>query len=122
MATFRVSATASQRLDEIFVYTRDTWGQDRAETYIRGLFACFERIARRDIVSRAISAEFGINGYYCRYERHYVYWRRLADGVVGIVTILHERMHQLDRFREDDEACLRTVKFMPEMNDPGQRE
>jgi toxin ParE1/3/4 len=25
----------------------------------------------------------------------------LADGAVGIVTILHERMHQIDRFRED---------------------
>ncbi len=103
VAAFRVSATASQRLDEIFVHTRDTWRQDQAETHIRGLFACFERIARHDIVSRAIPAEFGLNGYYCRHERHYVYWRRLGDGAVGIVTILHERMHQLDRFREDEE-------------------
>lgn len=30
-----------------------------------------------------------------------VYWRRLSNGDVGIVTILHERMHQMDRFRED---------------------
>jgi len=104
VVAFRVSATASQRLDEIFVYTRDTWGQDQADAYIRGLFGCFERIARHDIVSRAIPAEFGINGFYCRYERHYVYWRKLADGAVGIVTILHERMHQLTRFREDGEA------------------
>jgi toxin ParE1/3/4 len=103
-ATFRVSPTASQRLDEIFVYTRDTWGQDQAETYIRGLFACFERITRHDIVSRAIPAAFGVSGYYCRYEHHYVYWRRLGDGAVGIVTILHERMHRLGRFREDDEV------------------
>lgn len=70
--------------------------------YIRGLFTCFERIAAREFVSRAIPAEFGVDGFYCRYERHYVYWRRLNDGAVGIVTILHERMHQLDRFREDD--------------------
>ena len=25
----------------------------------------------------------------------------LADGTVGIVTILHERMHQIERFRDD---------------------
>ena len=25
----------------------------------------------------------------------------LADGDVGIVTVLHERMHQMERFRDD---------------------
>jgi len=29
------------------------------------------------------------------------YWRRLSNGDVGIVTILHERMHQIDRLRDD---------------------
>ncbi|WEJ98118.1 MAG: type II toxin-antitoxin system RelE/ParE family toxin [Candidatus Sphingomonas phytovorans] len=101
MASFRVSATANQRLDEIFAYTYDTWGQNQAGAYIRSLFACFERIATRDIASRAIPAEFEVEGFYCRHERHYVYWRRLSDGAVGIVTILHERMHQLDRLRQD---------------------
>jgi toxin ParE1/3/4 len=104
MTAFRVSAIAAQRLDEIFVYTVDTWGQEQAEIYIRGLFTCFDRIARRELLWRAIPAEFGVDGYYCRFERHYVYWRFLANGDVGIVTILHERMHQMDRFREDDGA------------------
>ena len=36
-----------------------------------------------------------------RYERHFVCWRRLPNDGIGIVTILHERMHQIDRFRED---------------------
>ncbi len=102
MTSFRVSAVASQRLDEIFSYTRDTWGEDQAEAYLRGLFACFERIATREAVSRAIPAEFGVSGYYCRCDHHYIYWRRLSDEAVGIVTILHERMHQLDRFRDDN--------------------
>ena len=48
-----------------------------------------------------VPAEFGVEGYVCRYERHVIYWRRLSNGDVGIVTILHERMHQVDRFRED---------------------
>ena len=29
------------------------------------------------------------------------YWRRLSNGDVGIVMILHERMHQIDRLRDD---------------------
>jgi plasmid stabilization system protein ParE len=49
----------------------------------------------------AETQEFGVQGYFFRYERHFVYWRRLGNGDIGIVTILHERMHQIDRFRED---------------------
>ncbi|MGF7151517.1 toxin ParE1/3/4 [Sphingomonas zeicaulis] len=98
---FRVSTIASGRIDEIYAYTRSRWGEDQAEAYIRGLFDCFDRIAARDIIWRAIPAEFEIDGHYARYQHHYIYWRLLSDGAVGIVTILHERMHQLDRFRED---------------------
>jgi hypothetical protein len=29
-----------------------------------------------------------------------VYRKRLANGDIGIVTILHERMHQIERFRD----------------------
>lgn len=101
MAGFRISQRAGHRLDEIYVYTRDLWDEAQAERYIRGLFARFDEIPAQRVPWRAIPAEFGVDGYYCRHERHFIYWRLLADGMVGIVTILHERMHQLDRFRDD---------------------
>lgn len=101
MATFRVQSRAGRRLDEIYIYTRDAWGEEQAARYVRGLFACFDEIACRNIPWRVIPAEFGVDGFYCRHEHHYIYWRLLSDGAVGIVTVLHERMHQLDRFRED---------------------
>lgn len=104
MAGFRISAIASARLDEIFAYSRDAWGEARADAYIRGLFDCFISIARGKAPARPVPAEFGIDGHYCRYQRHYVYWRRLSDNHIGIVTILHERMHQTDRFRDDIES------------------
>jgi toxin ParE1/3/4 len=88
-------------VDEIFVYSRDTWGDEQAERYVRGLFAKFEDVAARRAPWRQIPAEFGIDGYFCRYERHFIYWRVLEGGSVGMATVLHERMHQLDRFRED---------------------
>jgi plasmid stabilization system protein ParE len=65
------------------------------------LFDAFEGIETHRTPSRPIPAEFGIEGYFFRYERHVVYWRRLSNGDIGIVTILHERMHQIDRFRDD---------------------
>ena len=101
MIGIRVQDGASHRLDEIYSYGCETWGEDQAERYLRGLFERFEAIAARRFPWRAIPAEFGVGGYVCRYEKHYIYWKLLGDDTVGIVTILHERMHQIDRFRED---------------------
>jgi toxin ParE1/3/4 len=101
MAAVRIQEAASHRLDEIYRYTRERWGVEQADRYITGLFAAFDRIETRGVTSKPVPAEFGVDGYFFRYERHFVYWRRLSNGDIGIVTILHERMHQIDRFRED---------------------
>ena len=101
MNRFRISDQASHRLDEIYIYTERKWGAAQAETCIRGLFNRFKAIAAREFPWRPIPAEFGVDGYLCRHERHVIYWKRLNDGSVGIVTILHDRMHQIERFRED---------------------
>lgn len=97
----RVQESASYRLDEIYRYTRDRWGARQSNRYTTGLFEAFDGIETRKTKSRPIPAEFGIEGYFFRYEQHFVYWRRLSNGDIGIVTILHERMHQIDHFRED---------------------
>lgn len=97
----RVQEAASLRLDDIYRYTRDRWGEAQADRYITGMFEAFDRIEAHGVVSRTIPAEFGVEGFFFRYEHHFVYWRRLSDGDIGIVAILHERMHQIDRFKED---------------------
>lgn len=97
----RVQEAASYRLDEIYRYTRDHWGPQQADRYITGLFEAFGGIESRRTLSRPIPAEFDLDGYFSRYERHFIYWRRLSNNDIGIATILHTRMHQIDRFRED---------------------
>jgi plasmid stabilization system protein ParE len=97
----RVQESASCRLDEIYRYTRDRWDEQQAERYIAGMFEAFDGIRTRKTLSKPIPAEFGVAGFFFRYERHFVYWRQLSDGDIGIVTILHERMHQSERLRED---------------------
>lgn len=101
MAVVRIQAAASHRIDEIYRFTRDRWGTEQADRYVTGLFEAFGKIETRGVMSKPIPAEFGVDGYFLRYERHFVYWRRLSHGGIGIVTILHERMHQIDRFRDD---------------------
>ena len=97
----RVQEAASLRLDEIYRDTRYRWGADQADRYITNLFAAFNMIDRHGVASRPIPAEFGVEGFYFRHEHHFLYWRRLSEGDIVIVTILHERMHQTDRFRDD---------------------
>jgi plasmid stabilization system protein ParE len=101
LAAVRIQTAASHRLDEIYRYTRGRWGAKQADRYITGLFEAFDKIEAHGVVSRPVPAEFGVEGYFFRYKRHVVYWRRLSNGDIGIVTILHERMHQIERFRED---------------------
>lgn len=88
-------------MDEIYRYTRERWGEAQAKRYITGLFDAFDRIDSQGVASRPVPAEFGVQGYFFRYESHFVYWRRLSNGDIGIVTILHERMHLIERLRED---------------------
>lgn len=100
-ANIRIQDAASYRLDEIYRYTRNRWGTQQADRYITGLFDACDGVADHRTLSRPVPAEFGIEGYFFRYEHHFVYWRWLSNGDIGVVTILHERMHQIDRFRED---------------------
>lgn len=101
MTAVRVQGSAALRIDEIHRYSRERWGRARADAHISGLFDAFERIAEGGVVSRPVPAEFGVSGYYFRHEKHFVYWKWLTNGDVGIVTVLHERMHQFDRFQKD---------------------
>ncbi len=101
MTQFLVQHSASYRIDEIYRYTREKWGTAQAESYIMGLFAAFEKIDTHELLSRPIPAEFGVNGFFFRYQKHFVYWKYLSNDTVGIVTILHERMHQIERFKDD---------------------
>ncbi|MHA7879085.1 MAG: type II toxin-antitoxin system RelE/ParE family toxin [Saccharospirillum sp.] len=101
MADYRVQRSAAARLREIFRYTNEQWGEAQARLYIEGLFNRFQEIADGEALSHPVPAEFEVNGYYSRYQKHVIYWKTLRSGHIGIVTVLHERMHQMDRFRED---------------------
>ena len=101
MTQFLVQTAASYRIDEIYRYTLGKWGAAKAKEYIAGLFDAFEKIETHEIFSRPIPAEFDVDGFFFRYEEHFVYWKYLSNGAVGIVTILHERMHQIERFKDD---------------------
>ncbi len=103
MTRVRVQRAAALRIEEIYRYSRERWGEAQAESYVTGLFEAFDDIATGAVASRPVPAEFGVEGYVFRYRRHFIYWKTLSDGAIGIVTVLHERMHRVERFQEDRE-------------------
>ncbi|MBT3195432.1 MAG: type II toxin-antitoxin system RelE/ParE family toxin [Candidatus Ruthia sp.] len=96
-----VQNSASLKIDEIYRYTIKTWGKKQAKIYINGLFESFNNIGSNLVVSYPMPADFGIDGFYLRYEKHYIYWKYLDNGDIGIVTVLHERMHQIKQFNQE---------------------
>jgi len=98
---YKVLKATATRLDNIYQYTCQQWGQAQAEQYIKGLFNHFEALAKGEIAIKPIPAEFGVQGFVSCYQHHLVYSKPLSTGRVGIVTVLHERMHQIERFNDD---------------------
>ena len=99
----RVLDRAAATIDDLYRYAVEHWGVNQADHYLRGLFDAFEGIETGATVSRPIPAAFGVNGFYFRYQRHIVYWKRLGNDDIGIAAILHERMHQSARLKEEFE-------------------
>lgn len=100
MTDYLLFDEARFRLDEILDYTHGQWGDAQAVCYLDGMLARFQAIADREVPWRRIPAEFGTDGYVCRHGHHFIYWKVMDDGAVGIVTILHERMQQMDLLRD----------------------
>ncbi|PCI73025.1 MAG: plasmid stabilization protein [Gammaproteobacteria bacterium] len=99
MANYLVQKAASFRLDEIYQYSLNQWGEKKAKVYISELFDTFSTIEKNKLLSRSIPSEFSVRGYYYQHKKHFVYWKYLKSGEIGIVTILHQRMHQLKHFK-----------------------
>ena len=96
-ATYWLSPAAEQSLDDIFEYTCVRWDEEQAKRYVGALFDLFEAIASGQEKGRMIQAEYGMTGSYAQCGKHFVYWKRTADGRIAIAEVLHERMNAGDR-------------------------
>ena len=102
---FYPAANATQ--DRIWRDTAETWGEDQAASYILGLHAHLEKLCRTRAIWRALPSDLvlpsGIEGsvYVSRYRRHYLFFRELPSGKIGVMSILHERMDVPARLVEE---------------------
>ena len=99
----KIYHAAKERLIDIWDYTEQTWGEEQADKYVRGLIeaihaAVGKRHRWRRLKDEAVSGVFGI-----RFQHHYVFFRELSDGTLGVISVLHEKMDIPARLREDSE-------------------
>lgn len=65
------------------------------------------KVAEKRLSWRELPEMQGTSLYFVRYERHYVFFRELSGGVIGVISILHESMDLPRRLKEDLEARWR---------------
>ncbi|ENN85340.1 hypothetical protein RHSP_53488 [Rhizobium freirei PRF 81] len=107
MPAYRFYPRADAAQDKIWRDTVEKWGEAQAVTYIRGLHAHLQLLTKdrhlwRRLPQRlAVPADVKREAYFSRYEHHYVFFRILNNGDLGVMSILHERMDMAVRLKED---------------------
>lgn len=107
MVGYRFFPRADAAQDKIWHDTVEAWGEKQAVTYITGLHAHLQRLCDDRAIWRklpqklAVPADVKREAYFSRYEHHYVFFRELDNGDLGVMSILHERMDVPVRLKED---------------------
>jgi plasmid stabilization system protein ParE len=107
MAAYRFYATADAAQDKIWHETVETWGEAQAISYITGLHAHILRLTKNKALWRrlprnlAVAPDVKKDAYFTHYERHYLFFRELENGDIGVISILHDRMDLPVRLAED---------------------
>lgn len=101
--TVKIHSVAREQILDIWAYTERTWGEEQADRYVRGLIdsihtAQSKRHQWRSVLDEALSGIFFI-----RYRHHFLFFRELSNGSLGVISILHENMDIPTRLKEDSQ-------------------
>ncbi len=107
MSGYLFYSPADVAQDRIWADTVKQWGEAQAVTYITGLHTHLQKLSEtrslwrklpRDLV---IPADLRTEAFFSRYERHFLFFRELPSGKIGIMAIVHDRMDIPVRLHED---------------------
>jgi toxin ParE1/3/4 len=91
VSRYLLSPAAQQDLREIWDYTCERWDADQAERYLRELQSAIERAAGNPRIGRACD-EIRPGYYKLAAGSHTLFYRVIADEVIDVVRVLHQRM------------------------------
>ena len=88
---YRISKQAIVDLNDIWVYTFHKWSKEQADRYYALIIGEIEFIADNFMIGK--SAEQTRKNYrYSKIKSHLIFYRKVENGIVEIVRILHQRM------------------------------
>ncbi|MEO0414413.1 MAG: type II toxin-antitoxin system RelE/ParE family toxin [Verrucomicrobiota bacterium] len=96
----RLLPAARERLTEIWEYTDEKWGEEQADAYLTGFFAHLDDISFKPHKWKRLKTKEHGAVYFSKYEHHFVFFRQISCGALGVITILHESMNLPDRVTE----------------------
>ncbi|MBY0619753.1 type II toxin-antitoxin system RelE/ParE family toxin [Sphingomonas ursincola] len=91
MKRWRLTRKARTDLADIWNYTADLWGVVQAERYIRQIETELTAASQGAALARPIDAFWRVKS-----GHHVCIFRKLSDGDIEVIRILHERM-DIDR-------------------------
>ena len=98
----RILPAAEERLIQIWDYTLEQWNEAQADAYIHALVEAAQKIPEQRRHWRRVPHKSLRGVWFVRFQHHYVFFRELKDGVIGVISILHEKMDIPARLKEDD--------------------
>jgi toxin ParE1/3/4 len=88
---YRISQQAIDDLNDIWVYTFNKWSKKQADRYYDLIVEEIKFIADNYLVGK--SAEQTRKNYrVTKIKSHLIFYRKIENGIVEIVRILHQRM------------------------------
>ena len=94
---------ARAQLAAIWRYTVPKWGVAQADKYVRGIHQLIKALPEKRYVWRVIARPDLGGVYYVSFQSHFIFFRELPQGGVGIISILHRSMHVPDHLLDDQE-------------------
>lgn len=99
-AQFRITSRAKADLRNIWHYTRESWSEEQADSYIRELYKRFEWLALRPRNGR--HRPDIAEGYYCFPQGRHLVFYLIHDGGIDIIGVPHKAMDIVNYFDSDE--------------------
>ncbi len=91
MKVYRLTPAAEADLDDIWVYTANTWSTEQAGIYVSRLFDTFVLLGtNQDLGQRVDTIMPGYRRFRCGH--HLIFYVSVDDGQIEVVRILHEKV------------------------------
>ncbi|MBA4799028.1 MAG: type II toxin-antitoxin system RelE/ParE family toxin [Rhizobiales bacterium] len=107
MAIVLFHPIADRDQDDVYRWTVANWGEDQAAAYITGLHAHLDMLAQSPGLWRPLSSRLSVSIrsdepiFISRFRIHYVFFRRLSEGRLGVLRLIDVRRDMPRKLRAE---------------------